>query len=411
MDPIYGLYDTEALLPDERPGKFREGVLKIRPNGKAPFLALTASLKTEPTDDPEFKWFSDRIEDRRLKLAASITTTTTVFTVTGGAGAYTVGTIFRIEQTGEHVEVVSAPTSDTSITVSRGFAGTTPTAVTITNAGINPFIHSIGTSFEEASLPPTPIAYQTTDFYNYTQIQRDTYGASRTLKTMNSLRTGKTENRIRSDCLAKHSEALDDQFLFGRRSTSLRNGRRRYTSGGMLWHIENYEPDNIRDFALLNSGSLDMETLEEESYKLFKWNAGEMMCICGMGVLKVINQVARKNSAWTTYSNESMMGFNVTVLVTPYGRLVFKTHPRWSLFNGGSAGGTPYYSLENSAMIFPPSHIMVRKKDFDMNHEDNLQTKGQDGFQSGFISDLGLELHHPEAFYFWKNVANPAKDA
>lgn len=414
MDPIYGFYDTEALIADERPGKFREGILKIRPNGKAPFLALTAALKTDTTDDPEFKWFSSKIEDRRLKITTALTSSATTLACSGGGAlSYPAGSLFRVEHTGELIEVVSNPTSDTALTISRGVAGTTPTAVTITADATNPYVHYIGTALEEGSVAPPPVAKQTAEYYNYCQIQRNTYGATRTLKTMNSLRTGKTEARIRSECLETHSEALDDQFLFGTRATGLQNGRRRLLSGGMKWFVETYAAGNKRDFSTINSGSLDMETLEEELYKIFRWNAGEMMMICGMGVLKVINQVARKNTAYTTYTNEKMLGLSVTTLVTPYGTLVAKTHPRWSLFTGGTSGSTPaaYYSLENAAMIFPPSHISVRKKDYDMQHEENLQAPGTDGFQSGFISNLGLELHHPEAFFWWEKVANPAKDS
>jgi len=411
MDPIYGFRDTTTLLPEERPGQFREKILKIRPNGTSPFLALTAALKTEATDDPEFKWFASKVEDRRLQLAASISASDTVWTVVGGAAAYPPRTIFRVENTNERVEVVAAPNNDTQITVSRGFAGTTPAAVTITTAGVNPFLHCIGTAFEQGSLPPSPVAAQTASFYNYTQIQRHTFGTTRTLDTMSKLRTGTTRMRGRTECLEKHSEGLDDQFLFGTRGTTTTNGNLRYLSGGMEWFVRTYAPNNVRDFSNINSGALDMETLEEESYELFRWNAGELMCICGLGVLKTINQVARKNGTWNIYTDEKMMGVSVTTLVNPYGRIVFKTHPRWSLFRGGVVGGTNYYSLENYAIIFPPSHIMVRKKDFDMKFEEKLQTDGQDGFKSGFISDLGLELHHPEAFFIWENVSNPTKDS
>jgi hypothetical protein len=53
---VAGLRGTGDWSADERPKNFREYILWRNPNGTAPLHALTAKMKSEKTDDPEFAW-------------------------------------------------------------------------------------------------------------------------------------------------------------------------------------------------------------------------------------------------------------------------------------------------------------------------------------------------------------------
>lgn len=51
---INGLRTTANFVTDQRPKNWRETILLLYPNGKAPLTALTSLMKSEKTDDPEF---------------------------------------------------------------------------------------------------------------------------------------------------------------------------------------------------------------------------------------------------------------------------------------------------------------------------------------------------------------------
>ena len=49
-----GMRGTGDWVADQRPKSWREFILYEYPNGSAPLTAITAKLKSEQIDDPEF---------------------------------------------------------------------------------------------------------------------------------------------------------------------------------------------------------------------------------------------------------------------------------------------------------------------------------------------------------------------
>src|SRR5207302_416569 len=52
-----GLRGSGSYSAAERPQSWREMILALFPNGKAPLTALLSKLRSEPVDDPIFNWF------------------------------------------------------------------------------------------------------------------------------------------------------------------------------------------------------------------------------------------------------------------------------------------------------------------------------------------------------------------
>ena len=172
---ILGLRTSADFAPDgARPKNWREGILMLYPNSaearKAPLTALTSRMKERMVDDPEFNWFEKMLDDRRLRLDASTGDLDT------SSGAQTLnldnttdpkhtaikcveGMILMVEQTGEQLRVASDPVQGDKITVTRGWAGTTPTALDPDDAGKNPYLLIIGSAYEENSKAPTGVNF------------------------------------------------------------------------------------------------------------------------------------------------------------------------------------------------------------------------------------------------------------
>ena len=49
-----GLRGTGDWATDQRPKSWRDGILYLYPNGMAPLTAMTAKLKSQKVDDPQF---------------------------------------------------------------------------------------------------------------------------------------------------------------------------------------------------------------------------------------------------------------------------------------------------------------------------------------------------------------------
>jgi hypothetical protein len=68
---IQGLRSTADFLVDgQRPKNWREGIMKLYPNGGATLTALTAMMKERKVDDAEYNWYERELTNRRFALAS-----------------------------------------------------------------------------------------------------------------------------------------------------------------------------------------------------------------------------------------------------------------------------------------------------------------------------------------------------
>src|SRR3546814_7819361 len=116
---VQGIFLSNQGIVGERQGDFASAILMTQPTGTAPFLAMSAGMKKEATQDTVFTWFEDAHVAGRAACVSGGTTTTVV--VDDGS-FYTPNTILQVEETGEHMLVTA--TAGNSLTVVRGLAGT-----------------------------------------------------------------------------------------------------------------------------------------------------------------------------------------------------------------------------------------------------------------------------------------------
>ncbi len=404
---IQGLRTTSNFATNQRPENWREGILMLYPNGKAPLLALTSQMKSRSVDDFTFNWWDKTLDARRLTLGASITAVagTQNFTVTSGAKAFKAGDVFYVEESGEQVVVASDPGSDTIIQVTRGWASTTVAAVTYNGAGVNPNLLYIGSAFEQGSLAPTGIGFDPTQRYNYTQIFRDTLEVTRTaIKTR--LRTGDQVKEAKRECLEYHGIGIERALWLGKLSSTTRNGKPLSTMNGLVNIIDS---GNIKTVTTDYAGGLTMTGLEEYMYNMFLYGSSEKMAFSGNRAMLTIQQVLRKNASWQFVSGIKEYGMNVNRLVSPFGELVIKTHPLFNQVQGGTTGGSAYYGMESWMFVLDAAQLQyVYLKDSDTKYEPKLEANGMDGMKSGYLTECSIEVHHPKSHYLLKNMVAAA---
>lgn len=411
---LLGLRDTSGFVTDQRPKNWREGIMLLYPNGKAPLTALTTLMKSESVTDPEYYWWDKKLNTRRLLISASFNASQTTISVTAegstSAGALSLkeGDVLYVENTGEKLRIASNPISDTSLTVTRGFAGSTATAVTISNAGVNPNMFVIGSAYEEASSAPAGVNFDPVKRYNYTQIFRNTLELSRTA-SKTRLRTGDQVKEAKRETLELHSIDMERAFWFGARSESTLNSHPVRTCDGVISVID---AGNIKTATTDYPSGLTMTGLEEYMYNIFKFGSNEKMAFCGNRAALTIQQCVRKNTTYNIQQGVREYGMNVTRITTPFGELVMKTHP---LFNYITSGTNPtatsaYYGMESWMFVLDLDNLSyVHFTDADTKYEAKLETNGLDGMKSGYITEASIKVAHPTTHYLIKNLVAAAQ--
>jgi len=410
---INGLRTTSNFATDERPKNWREGLLRLDPNGSMPLTGLTSMMKSRSTDDPEFNWWEKPTETRRIQLVSSataLTSSNTAVTLEASQAGLQLkeGDLLLVESTGEIMRVSADPTSNTAITVLRGFSGTTATALNTTTSGKNPFMTVIGSAYEEGSNAPTGVNYDPTKRSNYTQIFRNTLEITRTA-SKTRLRTDDAVKEAKRECLQYHGIDMERAFWFGGKLETTINQKPARTTGGVKYLLDNYlSGQNVKDVNSDYAAGLTMTGLEEYMYNIFKFGSQEKMAFCGNRSLLTLNQVLRKNTTWQIQSGVKEYGMDVTRIFSPFGTLVLKNHPLFNQMVGGT-NTTAYYGAESWLFVLDMANIKYVYLDgSDTTYQPILQSNGLDGMQSGYMTECGLEISMPQTHYLLKNIVAAA---
>lgn len=419
---IQGFRTDENFIATQRPQNWRQTMLLLYPNSseiaKAPLTALTSLMKSESTDDPVFHWFQKILDARRLKLNTNVLTTDQTLTIdptfqNTAQSNLSVATILKqgdmiyIEQTGEIVRVSADPTTNNVIPVQRAQAGTSAAAITVAAAGVNPFIFVIGSAYEEGSLAPTSMAYDPQEINNFCQIFRSTLSLTRTAMRTR-LRTGDAVTEAKRECLEYYSVDMERAFWFnGAKALGTLNGNPvRYTAG-IINQILTAAPGQL--IAAPGNGLIDMNFIEANLEVCFRYGSTEKMMFGSNLLLLAVQQAVRKNSFYKIETGIKEYGMKVARIITPFGELVFKTHPLFNQMQGGVTAGSGFNSIANNGYILDMANIKYRYVD-DVKYEKDLTPTGLDGLKSGYIAECGLELHHALSHQIWTGVKGGATD-
>lgn len=416
--PILGLRTTANFVANQRPENWRETLLMLYPNSpdaaKAPLTALTSKMKSEKTDDPIFHWWEKALDDRRLKLNEDLDNSETGIDVDQTyktAFIVKAGDILMIEGTGELVRVASDPTAATSITVTRGVAGTSATAHDPTVAGANPYMVVVGSAFEEGSLAPSGVNYDPNEKSNYTQIFRSTMEMTRTAM-QSRLRTGDQVKEARRECLEYVGIDMERAFWFGKKAATTLNGKPLRYTDGIISQITAGAPGNVISVADYDpDGRIDLDWIEQVLMEpAFRYGSSEKVAFGSNVALLALTTAVRKNGTFNIDTGVKEYGMEFTRITGAFGTMMFKVHPLFNQMRGGTTAGTQFNAVANNVYILDMPFIRYRYLQ-DLKYEGDLQAVGQDAMKAGYIAECGLEVHHPTAHFIVTGLRGGKKDA
>lgn len=420
---LYGARGTGDFVTDQRPKNWREGILRIYPNGDMPLTGLTALMKSEGVDDPEFNWWT-----KALPVQGGAVTT--IYTDSLLASAYVSGGVAgdvlycKVPlATAEHFrpghQVLMRDESDLTvdvvakcIDVLKNGASSVIT-VRLLEADDNSSsgdlsdcdrILVIGNINPEMGPMPDAIAYDPTKYYNYTQIFRTPLEISRTARKTR-LRTGDAYKEAKRESLELHGIEMEKSFIWGIKTESVGdNGKPERTTQGLA----NFIRSNTANGAVVADFPTDTGTPFVDQYwvdagaewidyyfeQIFRHGGTERDAFCGSGVILAIQKLVRANASYQITAETKAYGTQVLRLVSPFGDILLKRHPLFS-----------YEATDrNTMIIFDGSDIRYRPlTDTTFYPEGEKQNTGKtryDGTAEEYLTEAGLEFHFPQKCAF-----------
>jgi hypothetical protein len=411
-----GMRGTGDWATDERPLNWRQGILKLYPNGDAPLTAILSKMGNEVTTDPQFHWWTKNLASQGGAVTGVYTNAgLSVAYVSGGA----VGDTLYVKmaeltasefRTGHQVLLRDASHLDVDVNAK---------AVAVVLNGASSYVACklleaddngattdlsdcdailiIGNINAEGGPIPDAIAYDPDKWYNYSQIFRNALEITGTAKET-ILRTTVSYMEKKREALQYHSIEMERAFIFGVRTENVgANGKKERTTMGIINAIKEGAPTNVANYKLDTTYSGDSwltsgeEWLDSKLEQIFRYGASEKLAFAGSGAILGINRLAKSTGQIQLMPMTTDYGIKVMHWVTPFGDLYLKRHPLFS-----------YDTVtRNSMLIVEMSELKyryIRNRDtkfIPMSGEVSGGGERIDGTVEEWLTECGLEIHHP----------------
>lgn len=429
MTGFLGMRGSGDWATDQRPKNWRETILFLYPNGTVPLTAIMSKMKSEKTDDPQYYWWTKLLPTQAAAITGIYTDAAlTVAYVSGGVA----GSIIYFKMTAADLvhfrvghTVLMRAASDYTVdcvgkVVSRtSNGGASSIGVKLLEADDNSASHDlsnadkvmvIGSVNAEGAAMPTGVSYDPDKLFNYTQIFRTPLSITRTARKTR-LRTGDAYKEMKREALELHGIEMEKAFIFGVPYEGTGdNGKPERTTEGLLNCLRTNNAAGVDDFQLnttyhgkmwLDDGGGE-DWLDSYLETVFRYGRQEKLALCGTGALLGLNKLARANSHFTMTAATKSYGISVTEWVTPFGTIHLKTHPLFNI----------EVTLRNSMLIFEPENCVYRYIDDTSFYAEGDAKQAAPGTQGGridgsqeeFLTECGLEYHHPYTGCFLNGV-------
>jgi hypothetical protein len=398
VPPFQGLRGSRSYSVDAIPKNWREGILRLYPNGGisgAVLTAFSAVLDAEVTSDPEFSWWERPLPIREAYTAGGSAAVTTLATSAGPAAAGDPGKIFRkgyiltvsgTGGTGEKLLVTADQTVGTSVAVQRAF-GETIAAIIPADATLR----VTGNANEEGAGTATPISVDPTKQFNYTQIFRTPLHITRTAKKTR-LRTEDAIVQAQIEALENQAQDMELAFLFGERlETTGSGGQPLRTTRGLVPWIQTLAPGNVT--TLTTPFTMTEKQLLTALEPIYRQGSGEKLWLCGSTALMALTAIAKVGSVVNLEAGDSVYGIRLVHFVTALGDGYLRQHPLFNLYD----------DWRSMVLIVDLPNVKYRYID-DLQYLDNRQNPGDDALKNEFLAECGFELHHASTHGIIKNL-------
>jgi hypothetical protein len=394
-----GIFSTGQLTQDLAKKSFAAMTTRLMPNGNAPLFGMTSMLASDTAVQIEHGFFTKTMLFPQLTLsAAGQTSTDTVFTVTSTSNVLP-GMLMRVDTTGENI-LVNSVVSGTQVSVQRA-VGT----VSAQSIAASVSLFQVGNAFEEASLRPQSLIINPVRITNLTQIFRNTWAISDTVRSTMMIAGETNIAESRQDCAAFHAADIEKAIFFGQKSQGTRNGQPFRTMDGLINIVGNlsYYPSYYSAVNVNTAGGTTNYT-QLESFLDPVFNqatdpkvANERCLFVGGTAKRVINNIGRLNGTYYIVDGQTSYGLQFSTFKTARGTFRMIEHP---LLNSNTSWSKIAIAVDLST--FRLAYLGDRKtqnKEFNMPDASDMDVSdnGIDAVGGTLTTELTCVIKNPPA--------------
>lgn len=391
-----GIFTTTNLTTDLAKKSYAAMITRLMPNGMAPLFGLTAMLAAETAVQIEHGFFTKTMLFPQLQLsAAGQLAADTVFTVVSTANVLP-GMIMRVDSTGENI-IINSVISATQVNVTRA-VGTVAAA----NIAASIFLYQVGNAYEESSLRPQSLIINPVRITNLTQIFRNTWAISETIRATQMIAGETNISESRQDCAAFHAADIEKALFFGQKSQGTRNGQPFRTMDGLINIVGNltYYPSYYAAVNVNTAGATTNYT-QLEGFLDPAFNqatdpkvANERVLFVGGSAKRVLNNIGRLNGTYMMVDGQTTWGLQFSTFKTSRGTFRVIEHP---LFNSNTSWSKMAVAVDLST--FRVAYLGDRKtqnKEFNA-EQGTAQDNGIDAVGGTLTTEMTCVVKNPPA--------------
>jgi hypothetical protein len=354
---------------------------------EAPIIsALLALAGATQESSPEFKWFEDGFTAERTQInngGAAYDAATTALVVDNGA-LYKAGDVLFLETstTGERVLVTAVATN--TLTVTRGFGGTTAHASGVAD---DAYLRFAGNVRGEGSDAPAATHTAKTEYTNYCQHFKETVELTG--------RADRTPTKTESELAYQRMKAMKRLMISGDRA--------------LIWGVKNktvvgadsriaHTTDGFQKVLSLNTninGAMTKIQFNAFARDVFRYTQGKKLLFAGSILHEAIHTLGENKLQ--TRQGDTAFGLRLTEVVTPAG--VFDLIRNPTLDNGFGGMG----------IVIDPNHVRLRHTKGKLPQFNPIvQPSGGDRVAELAEMELGLEYGQESAHGIIRGVTAAA---
>lgn len=319
-----GIFNTSNLATDLAKKSFAGLITRLGPAGSAPLFGMTAMMKTEIATQIEHGYFSKTMIFPSVQLGVAALAGDTTLAVVSSADMVA-GMVLRADTTGEHV-IVNSITDATHIVVTRGVGTIAAGAI-----AINVNLWMVGNAYEQSSTRPSALGITAVRNTNYTQIFRNTWAISDTLRQTMVIAGDTNVAESKQDCALFHAADIEKAIFFGQKFIGTRNGQPFSTMDGLINTTTVAAPANVTTLGATTTFT-QLETAIDPVFNQVtdQSSAQERVLFVGGTTHRILNQIGRLNGTYQLVDGQTSYGLQFSTFKLSRGTLRVIEHP---LFN------------------------------------------------------------------------------
>lgn len=326
-----GVFNTSQQNATLKKLSFAQLITRLAPNGQSPLFAITSMMKTEIAVQVEHGYFSKTMlfpsaTSHATQIPAAATTLDVLDTTN-----LLPGYIMRVDGTDENM-IIDAIISLTQVQVKRAIG-----TIAAANIPVSTKLWMVGNAFEESSLRPGALRIDAVSNSNLTQIFRNTWAVSDTMRNSMVIAGDSNVAENKQDAATFHAADIEKALFFSQKYSSTRNGQPFRTMEGVIANVVANAAGNVTTLgATTNFTQLEAAVDPVFNQATDPSGAGDRVMFVGGKARVVLNAIGRLNGTYQMIDGQTSFGLQFSTIKLSRGVIRIIEHPLFNAFGATS---------------------------------------------------------------------------